>query len=113
MSNFLNGIAERPSAIHAADVESATKSKTDRLPRRQPRQKVAETCVYAEEREEYAHSPYQSNTADVVRELTPSQEAIWQEYCRLIGWKDHFYQAWWHAMTEYQTALEQFKQGNS
>ncbi|KAM7540787.1 hypothetical protein Aperf_G00000022530 [Anoplocephala perfoliata] len=42
--------------------------------------------------------------------LTPRQTALWNEYLRLIEWKDYFYQAWWNISQEYENVLAEYKE---
>ncbi|VDM17255.1 unnamed protein product [Hydatigera taeniaeformis] len=41
--------------------------------------------------------------------LSPRQQALWNEYCRLVGWKDYFYREWQKATQEYETVLAQLE----
>lgn len=42
------------------------------------------------------------------RTLTPRQQLLWNEYCRLVQWKDYFYRVWWNANYEYEEALKEY-----
>uniref|UniRef100_A0A5K3FHS5 RNA helicase n=2 Tax=Mesocestoides corti TaxID=53468 RepID=A0A5K3FHS5_MESCO len=69
----------------------------------------------SESRESVEHdrssSPYRPVVANApqTRTLTHRQMALWNEYCRLVGWKDYFYQAWWNVSREYEAALAEYK----
>ncbi|VUZ56176.1 unnamed protein product [Hymenolepis diminuta] len=42
--------------------------------------------------------------------LTPRQMALWNEYCRLVQWKDYFYQHWLNTTREYDAVLAEYRE---
>ncbi|KAL5111089.1 putative ATP-dependent RNA helicase DDX20 [Taenia crassiceps] len=50
-----------------------------------------------------------TSTEQLSLSLSPRQLALWNEYCRLVGWKDYFYQAWWNTTQEYEAVLSEFR----
>nr|CDS27955.1 DEAD box ATP dependent RNA helicase [Hymenolepis microstoma] len=46
----------------------------------------------------------------VQQALTPRQMALWNEYCRLVQWKDYFYQHWLNATQEYDDVLAEYRE---
>lgn len=50
-----------------------------------------------------------TSTEQLPLNLSPRQLALWNEYCRLVGWKDYFYQAWWNTTQEYEAVLTEFR----
>ena len=56
----------------------------------------------------YQHQDPEEGLTTSLR-LSPRQRALFDEYCRLVGWKDYFYHMWCKLAHEYETTVAEYE----